>query len=161
MSELSIKDLCSLVDLVDGRLIWRRSTGGYVKAGREIGSIFEDGYRRAKIRGKNYLVHRLVFAISNARWPIGDVDHVNGVKDDNRPENLREVTNRQNAQNRPSHRNGRLAGVTFCKRTKRWMAQVRHDGRRVFLGRHNTEADAHVVYAQFLSAHGLEPIIRT
>lgn len=161
MSDLSIDALRSLIELVDGRLVWRHTSGGSVKAGHEIGTFHEDGYRRAKIRGKSYLVHRLVFALCTGRWPTGDVDHVNGRKDDNRPENLREVTNRQNHQNRPSHRNGRLVGVTFCKRTKRWMAQVRHDGRRVFLGRHDTEAAAHTVYAQFLASHGLEPIIRT
>ena len=38
-----------------------------------------------------YKAHVIVFFLHHGRWPVGIVDHKNGIRDDNRPENLRET----------------------------------------------------------------------
>lgn len=52
-------------------------------------------------------------------------------------ENLRVATRGQNASNKGKQRNNTsgVRGVTWCKRTKKWMAQIGLNGRCLFLGR--------------------------
>ena len=42
------------------------------------------------------------------KWPENEIDHINGIKDDNRINNLRDVTNRQNALNVGVFKNNKL-----------------------------------------------------
>ena len=45
------------------------------------------------------LVHRIIYQLVHGPIPEGmEIDHINGVKDDNRPENLRAVTHQRNLQ---------------------------------------------------------------
>jgi hypothetical protein len=55
--------------------------------------------------------------MAHGRWPEHDIDHRNGVRDDNRLENLREATNAQNTQNhgRPRTNPTDYHGVSFDK----------------------------------------------
>lgn len=64
------------------------------------------GYRQVKVRGKKHLAHRLIAStwcpgFFEGAW----VDHINGLRDDNRPENLEWVTPSENAKR--AFRNGR------------------------------------------------------
>lgn len=157
MSLPTLEQLRKIVALTDdGHVVWRNTRAGHMRAGQLAGSEFE-GYRRIKLYGHNVLAHRAAFALANDRWPVSDVDHINGNKTDNRPSNLREVTNRQNHQNRPSHRKGRLVGATFCKRLNRWQSQARLGKKKVFLGRHDSEEAAHAAYTKFLENNQLSP----
>lgn len=58
------------------------------------------GYRSVKIRGRKYLVHRIV-AESFHENPenLPTVDHINRIKSDNRPENLRFASYKTQATN--------------------------------------------------------------
>lgn len=60
------------------------------------------GYFRGAIRGKNLYAHRAAFALAHGRWPGGEIDHINRDKSDNRIENLREVSHRENRMNTES-----------------------------------------------------------
>jgi hypothetical protein len=143
-----VKQVISLTE--DGRLVWIVTKAGRVCAGREAGTFF-DGYKRVKLFGVNILAHRVAFALANDRWPDGHIDHVNGNKLDNRPSNLREVSNRENHQNRPAHRSGRLVGTTRLKKSRRWQAQARLGDKKKFLGTYETEQEAHDAYITFVS----------
>jgi hypothetical protein len=78
---------------------------------------------------------------------IGKItDHKNGNTLDNRKENLRAGTQRQNCQNKASHRAGRLVGTRFHPVLKKWQARIVVDKARKSLGYFKTEQEAHEAY---------------
>lgn len=84
----------------DGNLIWNVSTSNRVKVGDKAGNIRKDGYKEIKVNNKRYLVHRLIWEIHYGYISKDkQIDHINGIRSDNRIENLRLVTNGQNQLN--------------------------------------------------------------
>ena len=73
-----------------------------------------------------------------------DIDHINGVKTDNRINNLRLVTRSINLQNASMrcHNTSGFNGVSWHKSTKKWRAQIRVDGKSIHLGVFSNKKDA-------------------
>ena len=107
----------------DGVLINRVDRSIRAKAGAVAGTIDRRGYLSVMASYKRYLVHRLVWLLTFGRWPEEFIDHINGDRSDNRPDNLRDVSRQANNQNRrgamPSSKTG-LLGVTFIKDIKKY-----------------------------------------
>jgi len=96
----------------------------------------------AKLPGTSVGMHRII-----TNCPKGlVVDHINGNSLDNRKKNLRICTNRENAQNTTKHRNGKLLGCYYNKKSRKWQASIQIYGLRKFLGEFKTELEAHQVY---------------
>jgi hypothetical protein len=73
------------------------------------------------------------------------VDHKNGDALDNRRDNLRLATYAQNAYNKKKTRaktSSRFIGVCFSKKTGKWTAYLRFEGKRIWLGQFDNEIDA-------------------
>lgn len=83
--------------------IWCRDDGAVLlpRAGWVYGSLDVKGYRRVHVDGKDHKVHRLIAEtfIDNP-YTKKTVDHINRIKDDNRVENLRWATSKEQADNR-------------------------------------------------------------
>lgn len=79
-------------------------------------------------------------------WP--EVDHANGDGLDNRRANLRRATRTQNNANARLRRNNTsgFKGVSWDKRTGRWMAGIRIDYRQRYLGRFDSPEEAARAY---------------
>lgn len=117
--------------------------------GSQLGSVCLHGYITFMIYRKSYKAHRLAWLYVHGEWPSKLMDHINGNKTDNRIENLRLVSSRQNNQNRKSHRLGRLQG---CHKIKNlWQARILINGVRKNLGCYKTEQQAHEAYLHALS----------
>lgn len=81
-----------------------------------------------------------------------DTDHINGNGLDNRRENLRVVTRRQNCQNFHQEKSSKFPGITWHKRDRKWQARIWVNGKRHFLGYHDDEETAGIVYAMACNA---------
>lgn len=123
-----------------GMRIWQTLFGGKM-AGSDHGS----GYLSVRVSGRLYFVHRIAFIIANGQIPDGkQIDHVNGVRDDNRQGNLRLADRSENARNakrQETNTSGRV-GVSWCSRNSKWYAYINHRGRMINLGHHHNIDDA-------------------
>lgn len=111
------------------------------------------GYLMAavKVDGKHYtvLVHRLIWMHVHGEWPNGEIDHINGVRDDNRLENLRVTDRRGNMQNQHGpKKNSRCSsvGVSYRPKTGQYVARIQTVGGRLYLGCFRNELDASNAY---------------
>lgn len=123
-----------------------------------IGRRAKDGYVAIVLDGRSFLAHRLAWLYVHGKLPDGLViDHINGVKNDNRIENLRLVSAWQNSfNNRSRRRDGGLVGA-YWVHDSRWEAVTQVDGRRVLLGFYPTEEQAHRAYLEFNASVGRVP----
>jgi hypothetical protein len=114
------------------------------------GTIRKDGYVKIVINYNQYLAHRLAWLYVYGKWPENQIDHVNGVRNDNRIKNLRECTKQQNCFNSriPNNNTSGYKGVSFNKRCKKYECYIKHNQVRIHLGRFDNPEDAHTVYCK-------------
>jgi len=89
-----------------------------------------------------------------------EVDHINGVKTDNRPENLRMFScsdNHRAFRVKSPNASSRYRGVTWDKERSTWMASIRLNGVSKFLGRFKTEREAAGVFNRAAVEFGFHP----
>jgi hypothetical protein len=82
-----------------GVLRWKVDRSPRVRAGDEAGNITGNGYRKLVINKRVIFAHRIAWLLCHGKWPDGYVDHINGVRTDNRIANLRDVSHQANSQN--------------------------------------------------------------
>ncbi len=123
-------------------------------------SLSGKGYPKVTLclddKQKTIKVHKLIQLVFEL--DDGFIDHKNGIRTDNRLENLRVVTIRENNQNKECHRNGQLVGASFMKARahlpKPWQAYIRVNSKKKYLGHFKTELEAHQSYKTALDAIG-------
>ena len=124
-----------------------------VKAGQRAGGINGGGYRKIRINNKWYPEHRLAWFYIHGVWPSKEVDHINHIRNDNRIENLRDVSARSNKGNCTNNTSG-FVGVFYHKDMSRWCAGIKIDGRSKHLGTFDDPERASLAYR--LAKHWLE-----
>lgn len=126
------------------------------RGGKVAGSLDNSvGYLRIGIDNHKYLAHRLAVFYVTGEWPTNLVDHddLDGVN--NRWSNIRHATKSQNAANsRLSNVNSTgFKGVSFCRSTNRYRADIRVDGKSINLGRFDSPETAHAAYVSAAVQH--------
>jgi hypothetical protein len=118
------------------------------KIGEVAGGKDEKGYIRIRVGGKKFRAHTLAWIYMYGEIPA-QIDHINGVKDDNRIFNLRLTDNFINSQNKhnpqKSNTSGYL-GVHFAKASKLFRARISHKGKSICLGLYDDPKVAHEAY---------------
>ena len=112
--------------------------------GKQAGNLSDGGYIRICIDYKSYRAHRLAFLYMEGYLPTKEIDHINHERSDNRWANLRVAGRQENAKNqtkRVDNTSG-YTGVSFCKKSSKWTARLKHDGKYLFLGYFNKIEDA-------------------
>ncbi|MBJ9964465.1 HNH endonuclease [Burkholderia seminalis] len=142
------------MDAETGRLFWKSvSKHSPSRLGKEAGMcrVNRGGKRYwvVKINGRGVNRSRIVFAMTNGRWPVPCVDHINGDSLDDRPGNLREATRQQNNWNIKGRKKSSTLpmGVTV-NRCGRFVAQIGYCGRRKSIGSYATADEASEAYQQ-------------
>lgn len=129
-------ELHRLFDYKDGKLYWRVARG-CKSIGDEAGGLNRFiGYHIIGLNGKLYRTHRLIWLYMYGKMPDNEIDHINHDTTDNRIENLREVTHKENESNRSMSKNNTSGfnGVTLDKNSGKWRVMVIHDNQRIWLG---------------------------
>ncbi len=72
---------------------------------------------------------------------VEEIDHINGIRNDNRIENLRSVTRQQNQWNRLNAK-----GYTIIKNSNKYRAEISLNTKKIYLGSYNTEQEARNAY---------------
>ena len=100
--------------------------------------------------GSKFLVHRVVAEC----WMDGfdaskQIHHINGVKTDNRLENLRELSNAENHQNiKFPRRDSSMKYIGVQRRDSKFAAKIQLNGKQHYIGRFNTEEEAATAYLE-------------
>lgn len=132
-----------------GFLYWLRDPKNQQRKGDRAGNLRKDGYTAVELNGKGCVAHRIAWFLHYGEWPTKQIDHINGFRSDNRIVNLRLATPRANSSNRKEHRSGRLIGACFDKESGRYLSSI-YSNRNIYLGRYNTEQEAHDMYNKAL-----------
>lgn len=171
---MNIADIFRL-DLNTGNLYWRNRTPDMFKPTGQrsaqgccanwnsryadklcLTHIGTHGYKTGNVCGKTMLAHRVVFFLVYGFWPKY-VDHINGNKLDNRPENLRCATNAQNIANSKSRdgSSSKYLGVCWSKNHNKWISSITTNYKTKHLGIFIDEIDAAIAYNKAaVIAHG-------
>lgn len=82
------------------------------------------GYKVGALLGNRVRSHRVAFAHFHGRWPSDHIDHIDGDRQNNRIDNLREATAEQNLRNMSRHADGssRFKGVSWNRSLSKWQA---------------------------------------
>ncbi|HBW8811895.1 TPA: HNH endonuclease [Klebsiella pneumoniae] len=112
--------------------------------GKEAGCLNINGYLEIGIQGRLMKAHRIAWALSYRVYPEGFIDHINGVRNDNRLINLRDVDRVGNGRNSARHKNNisGVCGVHWRLRDNRWVASINHAGGQIHLGYYESLIDA-------------------
>ncbi len=125
-STLSKSYLLSLFYYKDGNIYYKSSN-------KLAGSNHYSGYKNIKIAGKSYMQHRIIFMMHYGFIP-NQIDHINGIKDDNQIENLREATGSQNSINRKTHKTNLLGIKNVKQQNNKFIVRIHVDGKSKYIG---------------------------
>lgn len=126
------------LEYISSRLEYNAETGVFVwkargnpnwdgrYAGTVAGRCNSDDYVNICLDKRMYKAHRIAWLFVHGYWPSKQIDHINGVRSDNRIANLREVSNAENARNqrRRSDNKSGVTGVVWVPRLRKWAAQI-------------------------------------
>lgn len=126
---------------------WRVYRSYRAKAGDVAGCASD--YIRICVDHVDYLAQRLAWLYMTGQWPSAFIDHKDGDRFNNRWSNLRDVPVAGNAENRahPS------LGVSWSAQRRKFVAQIKHDGRSRMIGRFDTFEEARAAYLAEKRAH--------
>ena len=170
MNTFSISELRRLIgyDPHTGRLEWLERMSQNVKPSMAaLAAKKSSGHCHGFVKGVPLQAHRVAWALHYGEWPEGFIDHINGIRDDNRISNLRVVCARDNAKNRRPNKGkaSRLPHGVSKKGNGKFFAQIQEGNINHHLGYFETPDEASGAYTKarellgFHKNHGLEALI--
>lgn len=130
---------------------WARDYQGGV-AGDHVTVKAGPGYWGTCAGGEAYTMHRVVWELTHGTTPE-QVDHINGDKLDNRPDNLRAATNTENSWNKQAYANNKtgVKGLVWDGKNQRWRGHVFAGGKT-----HGKSGKDRAIIEAWLAAKRLE-----
>ena len=118
-------------DAQTGDLTWkvfaspRAVIGSLVSSIANCGRKKERKYYRFNYQKRQYLAHRVCFAVHHGRWPYGEIDHIDGDGLNNKIENLRDVSSVINHRNQILRKRINSSGVRgLSRKGNKWQAYI-------------------------------------
>lgn len=124
-----------------GDLFWRKNMNRSARMGDKISGL-SNGYLRVGLNKKRYYAHRIVYKMIHGEEPE-NIDHINGIRNDNRIENLRSVNRSDNQRNQKirSDNSTGYVGVSYNKMNKTYCCYIYNNGNE-YLGSFKKLTDA-------------------
>jgi hypothetical protein len=147
ITQMRLKQLFSY-DAASGIFTRIATTGPNSRIGQAAGWSGGNGRIYIKIDGASYQAHRLAWLYVHGEFPEADIDHINMDPQDNKISNLRCATRSQNNANkeRTQLNKSGFKGVNFHKASNKFIAQISHQGKKLYLGIFNTPEEASAIY---------------
>lgn len=119
-----------------GLFTWRIQASSRALIGTTAGTPNAYGHRQIRVDGRLYYEHRLAFLAMTGAFPPFQVDHINGVRSDNRWSNLRFATHAENRRNVgiSKYNTSGVTGVCRDKASGKWWAGICDGGKTIHLG---------------------------
>lgn len=134
---MKVIDWSDIFYYCDGVIYWKIRTSNRVKIGGEVKTVGNHGYNIVRIYGIRHLVHRIIWEMHNGPIHEGmQIDHIDHNKTNNKIDNLRLVTSKENNYNmkfRATNKSG-VTGVSWDKQHKKWASNIKVDGVKIHLG---------------------------
>jgi len=121
---------------------WKVNVSRGMRAGKIAGCTNNYGYRVIRIAHKGYKAHRLAWLIIYGNLPPDQIDHISGVKNDNRLINLRLASSVINGQNQKKPRNNKSSVIGVCWTKNKWETSIKVNNESIYLGRYDNIFDA-------------------
>jgi hypothetical protein len=149
MSNIDFTEVSKILEYCreTGVFTWKVRVNSKVPSGSKAGTPQNKGYIFITIKGKKILAHRLAWFFEHGEFPNGYIDHINGVRTDNRIVNLRVVTCSENLQNQRKPR-GKNPYVGISAKGDFWQAHIAANGKQKNLGTFKTPEEARSAYIQ-------------
>ena len=123
-------------------------TSNSTKIGDKAGTAHNSGYVSISVLNKRYLAHRLAWFYITGKWPKNQIDHINGIRTDNRWDNLREASQNINSQNlkRAKKHNSSTGLLGVYPNHNRFGAKITVKSREIYIGTFDTPEEAYKAY---------------
>jgi hypothetical protein len=130
-----------------GVFTWLRSRR--IRPGSIAGHVNWDGYVIINVGSRGIRAHRLAWLYVHGRWPLDQIDHIDGDRSNNILTNLREADNRLNLENQRHARCDSRLGILGVRPSKnKFQARIRVGKRLLNLGLFFTPEEAHAAYLE-------------
>jgi hypothetical protein len=149
--DITLLDLKRLVSYnpLSGIFMAMPVRGSRLIPGSPLGTLSRSGYLAFRILGKIRRAHRLAWFMVHGEWPEEYIDHINGIKTDNRIANLRSVTqsvNMQNLRTANCRNSTGYLGVSWDRKRGKYRAIIGVNGKNLTLGWFDEPEVAHQAY---------------
>jgi hypothetical protein len=132
-----------------GALVWAAKPNRRIVLGSSAGVKTYYGYVQISVQGKRYFAHKLAWLLMTGEYPECEIDHINGIKDDNRWGNLRMSSPSLNQQNRRAAQKNNKSGLLgVTSRSDGFAARIAVDKKQINLGHYKSADDAHQAYLE-------------
>jgi hypothetical protein len=126
-----------LFEYRDGALYWKVTANARAPAGAKAGTFnSHSGRFYVRANKKRYLRSRLIFFMHHGWFP-DEVDHVDGVRDNDRVENLRAATASENQCNKRRLRNNTSGFKNIRFKAKKWNVELKLNNKNYYFGRYD------------------------
>lgn len=139
MNDQKLLELCNEFlnyNPTTGAMCWKkRPAHSCVKLNIPLTSQDHEGYLRLQLKRKTLKQHRLAYLIVFGFMP-SQIDHINGIRNDNRIKNLRPCTTMQNAHNQgiPKNNTSGYKRVCWVGSRQKWSANIVLNQENIHLG---------------------------
>lgn len=132
-----------------GNFTWKTNRRGRRQAGDTAGCIHPHGYVRISIDYRLYNAHRVAWLFITGKWPVQNIDHIDGNRANNKASNLRECSQQANCFNRKLRRDSKSGYKGVSSVNGKWGAWIKINGKSKNLGcSFETAEEAHKAYCE-------------